>query len=227
MKIIYQDERIVAVYKPHAMQVHKSGLPWEKPPYALQTLRDQLDRHVHPVHRLDRPTAGVLLFALDREMTGLLSKQFADRTVRKTYLAMVRGYLDDGGSDRPLAVDAVEKACKTTWTQLARVQLPWAHRGFVTQRYSLVACRPETGRRHQIRRHLKHAAHPIVGDGTHGDLHHNRLWRAAFGVKRLMLIAARLEMTHPLTGARLDFVAPPDPELSAVWDRIGVQWPRI
>lgn len=227
LHIIYRDPRIVAVYKPHAMQVHKSGLPWEKPPYALQTLRDQLDQHVHPIHRLDRPTAGVLLFALDREMTGLLSTQFAERRVRKTYLALVRGYLADGESDRPLVVDEISKACRTTWTQLGRVQLPWAHRGFPTQRYSLMACRPETGRRHQIRRHLKHAAHPIVGDGTHGDLRHNRFWRDAFGVQRLMLVAARLQLTHPLTGAPLDFVAPPDPELSAVWGRVGLSWPRL
>lgn len=226
MQILYQDARIVAAYKPHAMQVHKSGLPWERPPYAVQTLRDQLDRHVHPIHRLDRATAGVLLFALDREMAGLLSVEFAERRVHKTYLALVRGYLADGSSDRPLVVDEVSKPCRTAWRQLGRVQLPWALRGFATQRYSLVACVPETGRRHQIRRHLKHASHPIVGDGTHGDLHHNRLWRDALGVQRLMLVAARLQLRHPETGAPLDLVAPPDPELAAVWGRVGLAWPR-
>jgi tRNA pseudouridine65 synthase len=225
LHLIYQDDRIVAIYKPHAMQVHKSGLPWEKPPYALQTLRDQLGCHVHPIHRLDRATAGVLLFALDREMAGMLSKPFAERTAKKTYLACVRGYLADGFSDRPLAVDEVERACRTTWTQLARVQIPWELGAFKTQRYSLVMCHPETGRRHQIRRHLKHASHPIVGDGSHGDLHHNRLWKSAFGVQRLMLIAARLQISHPLTGAPLDLIAPPDEELVKVWDRVGLKWP--
>lgn len=227
LPIVYQDPRIVAIYKPHAMQVHKSGLPYERPPYAVQTLRNQLGRHVHPIHRLDRATAGVLLFALDREMCGLLSTQFAERRVQKTYLALVRGYVAAGGSERPLAVDGVAKACRTTWRPIARVQIPWPLRQFQTQRYSLIACAPHTGRRHQIRRHLKHAAHPIVGDGTHGDLHHNRLWRSAFGVQRLMLVAARLRFTHPVSGAPLDLVAPPDPELAAVWGRVGIRWPDV
>lgn len=224
LQILYRDPRIVAVYKPHAMQVHKSGLPWEKPPYALQTLRDQLDCHVHPIHRLDRPTAGVLLFALDREMAGLLSKQFAARTVQKTYLALVRGYAADGGSDRDLTVDDVVKPSRTRWRQLSRVQIPWALRGFATQRYTLLACTPETGRRHQIRRHLKHAAHPIVGDGHHGDLYHNRLWRDAFGIQRLHLMATRLQLTHPISGAPLDLRAAPDPELADCWARVGLSW---
>jgi tRNA pseudouridine65 synthase len=227
LPILYRDDRIVAIYKPHAMQVHKSGLPYEKPPYAVQTLRDQLGQHVHPIHRLDRATAGVLLFALDREMTGLLSVLFAERRVQKTYLAMVRGYLSAGGSERPLMVDEVEKPSRTTWRPLTRVQIPWPLRQFATQRYTLVACAPHTGRRHQIRRHLKHASHPIVGDGTHGDLHHNRLWRSAFGIQRLMLVAARLQFAHPFTQAPIDIVAPPDPELSAVWGRVGVRWPDV
>lgn len=226
MEILYRDADCVAVVKPPQMTVHRSGLYWETPPYALQTLRDQLGVFVQPIHRLDRPTCGVLLFAFSQEAAGVLMGAFARREVKKTYLAVVRGYASDGESNRPLVVDEVERTARTTWRCLHRVQLPLPLPRFPTARYSLVAAWPETGRRHQIRRHLHHANHPILGDHDHGDNKHNHLWRDHFGVQRLMLVAHRLVFPRPSDGALITVEAPPDRELAPLWARIGWDWPK-
>lgn len=226
VEILYRDADCVAVYKPAHMTVHRSGLYWETPPYALQTLRDQLGVYVQPIHRLDRPTCGVLLFAFNQVAAGQLMGAFARRLVHKTYIAVVRGYATDGGTDRPLLVDEVLKPASTRWRCLHRVQLPFGIGKFPTTRYSLVAAWPHTGRRHQIRRHLHGVNHPIVGDHDHGDNKHNHLWEEKFGIHRLHLVAHRLVFPRPSDGAMVVVEAPPDPELSVLWGRLGWAWPQ-
>lgn len=216
LDILYQDDHCVAVNKPAGMLVHRSWLDKFETEFVLQTLRDQLGRHVYPVHRLDRPTSGVLLFAFDSQATRQLSEQFEAQRVHKTYWAIVRGYMHiDGQStgvidhalapildkiaDAPAlaALQAGEQKAKqnavTHWQCLATTEQPFQARlRYPTSRYSWVALQPLTGRKHQLRRHLKHVFHPILGDTSYGDHHQNRAIREHLAIHRLMLHARSL-----------------------------------
>jgi tRNA pseudouridine65 synthase len=162
------------------------------------------------VHRLDRATSGVLVLALDRDAAGWLGAAFAERRVGKRYLAIVRGWIAERGVvDSPLrdegatvAVDAV-----TEFTRLACFEVPVAVGRYATARYSLVEALPRTGRTHQIRRHFAHLRHPIVGDVRYGDGAHNRMFRARFGVHRLLLHAQRIALPD-LDGVEVVVEAP-------------------
>jgi len=203
LEIVYQDESLVAINKPAGLLVHRSRLDVHATEFALQRLRDQIQQPVFPVHRLDRPTSGVLLFALDPKIAAAVAKQFEQRTVEKTYRAIVRGFLPEQGEwDEPL----VEKHDP----QFAREQcweIPYSAGKYPTSRYSLVTIRPLTGRKHQIRRHFNHMAHPIIGDTTYGDRRHNRLFAEQVGYKRLLLAATQLTLIHPVSGSRFTIVA--------------------
>lgn len=222
LEILYQDEEIIAVNKPSGWFVHRSLLDPKVTDIVLQHLRDQVGRYLYPVHRLDRPTSGVLLFAFSAESARFLSEQLMDNRVEKMYLAIVRGYVTDSGEiDYPLTVihdkiadkDKAEKeaqAAFTTYSGLAQVELNLSTGKYPTSRYSLVALKPLTGRKHQLRRHMNHIAHPIVGDTTYGDLRHNRLFLREFGVDRLLLHAHKMTIIHPRTKKELTIVAPLD-----------------
>lgn len=213
LSVIYQDEHLVAIDKPVGLLVHRSWLASEAREFAMQKLRDQLGCYVYPVHRLDRPTSGILLFALNKNSAGLMNAQFSEQQVRKMYHAVVRGYVPEHGQiDYPLREELDKIADKyansekkaqvavTDYMSLARVELPYAvSKKHSTTRYSLVQLSPKTGRKHQLRRHMAHIRHPIVGDTTHGDGRHNRFFRTHFGIDRLMLAATGLEFKHPIT----------------------------
>jgi tRNA pseudouridine65 synthase len=198
LRILHLDESLVAVDKPGGMLVHRTA---EAPDRAvvLQILRDQLGRHLYPVHRLDRAASGVLLFALSREAAAGLHDALAEPSAEKEYLALVRGEIgEEGETDRPLSDDAgVVRAARTRWRRVEVV------RGF-----SLVRLRIETGRRHQIRRHLAHLAHQVVGDTSHGKGRIIGWLRAEYGLPRLFLHAERAAFRHPATGERLEVRAP-------------------
>lgn len=195
LEILYQDNELIAVNKPAGMLVHRSWLDKAETIFVMQTLRDQIGQHVFPIHRLDRPTSGVLLFALNSEMARTMCDLFENHKIQKGYLAIVRGYLE--GSDRinyPLRVIldkiadkyAQEKEAQeaiTDYQGLATVEMPYPAGKFQTARYSLVELFPKTGRKHQLRRHLKHLFHPIMGDTKYGDLHQNRLLAKKSGVE--------------------------------------------
>ena len=229
LEILYRDQYIVAVNKPAGMLVHRSWLDSRETRFVMQTLRDQIGQHVFPVHRLDRPTSGVLLFALNSEIANLLCLQFEGKTVQKSYLAVVRGYLN--GADRidyPLKIqrDKIadkfsreEKEAQTAVTDyigLNTVEMPWAAGKYQTSRYSLVRLIPHTGRKHQLRRHMKHIFHPILGDTQYGDLHQNRAFVDKTQVSRLMLHAEKLAFHHPITQIRLEIQAGLDEQ----WQRL-------
>ncbi len=176
----------------------------------LQRVRDGLGAWVYPVHRLDRPTSGVLVFGRSPEAASRLATQFRDREVAKDYLAVMRGYTAAAGMiDYPVE-DPLGRSrpARTRFRQLARVELPFAVGRYATSRYSLVQVTPDTGRWRQIRRHFHHISHPLIGDTTHGEGRHNRFFRVHYGVGELLLSARRLRFTHPFTGARCELVAP-------------------
>ncbi len=201
LAILWRDEYLVAIDKPPGIHVHRSEFARQED-NCTRILRDQLNQHIFPIHRLDRATSGVLLFSLDKDMTRELSMQFADRKVGKRYHAVVRGYLpEEGLVDRPLK-ESPEKApadAQTAFRKLAGIELPEAIGKFPTTRYSFAEILPSTGRRHQIRRHLAGISHPIICDTIHGDGKHNRFFRERYGVEHLLLFATRLSFRHPLT----------------------------
>jgi tRNA pseudouridine65 synthase len=232
LPILYQDDAIVVVNKPSGLLVHRSPIDRHETRFAVQLLRDQLGRHVFPVHRLDKGTSGALAFALDKVTATALAELFAGRQVRKTYVAIVRGWPPASGMiDHPLdpvqdayapSTDAAPKPCRTVFRSLARAELPLRVDRYPTSRYALVELEPDTGRRHQLRRHLAHLSHPIIGDSTYGKGRHNRLFAEQYGVRRLLLACVGLEFTHPATGATVSVQADAGPEFDAL--RRQLQW---
>ena len=234
LPILFQDDHVVVIHKPAGLLVHRSELDRHETRFAVQLLRDQLGRHVHPAHRLDRGTSGVLVFALDRDTARQLGGQFERQEVAKTYLAVVRGHPPEAGridhalsrrrDDAEWVGDEASEAAQpavTDFRTLATCELPFAVDRYPTSRYALVELTPHTGRKHQIRRHLKHLSHPIIGDATFGKGRHNRFFQQQFGCHRMLLACARMQFVHPLSGAPLDVVAPPDGDFAALLDALG------
>lgn len=200
LEILYQDQYIVAINKPRDLLVHKSFIASDIKEYAVQTLRDQIGQKVYPVHRLDRKTSGVLLFALDVETLKILNDDFANARVKKTYLAIVRGYTPDSGEiDYALTNDSGKKQeALTTFSTLQRVEIPMASKTHSTSRYSLVLTSPITGRQHQLRKHFKHIFHPILGSRPHGCNKQNKLWLDNHNLGAMLLHGLELTFTHPV-----------------------------
>jgi tRNA pseudouridine65 synthase len=234
MQILYRDESLVAVNKPAGLLVHRSAVDRHEKHFAMQQVRDQLGRRVFPVHRLDKATCGVLLFALDVERARLMTDAFTKGETRKTYIAVVRGFTPEHDViDYPLKeqLDKMtdEKADQnkpaqeavTGYERLATVELPIAVGRYPSSRYSLLRVSPRTGRKHQIRRHLRHVFHPVVGDTTHGDGCHNRLFRTQFACHRLLLAATGLSFAHPVSGDEITIEASLDDEFKRVVAELG------
>ncbi|WP_019559511.1 pseudouridine synthase [Caldimonas manganoxidans] len=234
--LLYHDEYLVAMNKPPGLLVHRSALAAEASQFALQWLRHHLKRMVYPVHRLDRGTSGVLLMALDPDTARALARQFEAQQVRKTYLALVRGWpatcgevdhplrrLDEAAPriDRGRSTDA--QPALTRYQRLARLECASPLPPHPTARYALMAVEPQTGRQHQIRRHFKHISHPLIGDATYGKGDHNRWWAARLGVSRLWLHAARLRLHHPVSGTPLTLQAPAGPAWATLLAEPGWQ----
>ena len=230
LPILYQDEHLVAIDKPAGLLVHRSGLDAGETRFALQLLREQIGRPVWPAHRLDKGTSGVLLFALDRDTAGLLGRLFeSPGDVSKTYLAVVRGWPPEAGSidhrltrlhddSRGRTGPTEAQTALTHFRTRQRYLLPLPYGDFAQTRSALIELQPETGRRHQLRRHCKHMAHPIIGDATHGKGPLNRALAGWLGVQRLWLHASALALPHPHSGAPLRLHAPPDADWSR-WTR--------
>ncbi|WP_084605295.1 tRNA pseudouridine(65) synthase TruC [Psychromonas aquimarina] len=232
LDILYQDEYLVAVNKPSGLLVHRSWLDSHATEFALQKVRNQIGQYVFPVHRLDRPTSGVLLFALDKESARNMMHQFAQHSMEKSYLAVVRGHLGDGEldyalkeildkiADKKAAVDKPAQQAFTEYRCLAQTELPIAVRPYDSSRYSLMSLTPKTGRKHQLRRHMAHLRHPIVGDTSHGDGKHNAMFREKFTSHRLLLHAEFLSFKHPKTDQLITVNAPLDDEFKNLLAKI-------
>lgn len=235
LPILYQDASLVVIHKPSGLLVHRSQLDRHETRFAVQLLRDQIGQPVYPVHRLDKGTSGVLVFALAREALAVLGQAFAEGRVEKRYLAVVRGIpAQEGCIDHPLtrrfdpaehrslaAQSAAPQEARTRYRTLATVELPVQVDRYPSSRYALVELFPETGRRHQLRRHLKHIAHPIIGDATYGKGRHNRLFQTLFGSHRLLLACTELAFTHPLSGVTLRIDARPATDFMDVVHALG------
>ena len=233
LPILYADDVLVVVNKPSGLLVHRSPIDRHETRFAVQQLRNQLGRHVHPVHRLDKGTSGALVFALDRSTAGRLAAAFASQQVQKSYLAIVRGWPAGSGTIEH-ALEAVKdpyapagdggaKPARTDFRTLATVELPHRVDRYSTARYALLELHPDTGRRHQLRRHLAHVSHPIIGDSTYGKGRHNRLFTELFDVNRLLLACVRLEFAHPATGQPLAIDADPGAGFTALLSQLGWQ----
>lgn len=217
---IYRDPWLLAVHKPAGLLVHRSPIDRHATEFALQYARElNGGEHVFPCHRLDRPTSGLLLFARDTETASAFGKQLMAGEVRKTYLAMVRGWpAEQGEIDHALREHATDKRLKdeelplrearTSFRRLKTVEIPVQVEGYPHSRYSLLELQPHTGRKHQLRRHMQHIAHPIIGDTSYGRTKHNRYFAERFGFSRLMLAATELEFEHPITGQPLRLQCP-------------------
>lgn len=230
---LYQDEALLAVYKPAGLLVHRSPIDRHETAFALQYARGlNGGRYVYPVHRLDRPTSGLLIFARSPEMASQLAHSFSQRLVDKTYLAIVRGWPQPRGHiDHPLQLESIDRhdtrtlpvqTATTDYQTLARICLPIAVDRYPQTRYALMALHPHEGRKHQIRRHLKHISHPILGDIKHGKGTHNRLIEHHFE-RGLMLACSRMTFPHPATGERMTLSAPLAPHLQMLVNSWGWQ----
>ena len=209
LEILYQDEYLVAINKSRDLLVHKSFIASDIQEYAIQILRDQIGQYVYPVHRLDRKTSGVLLFALNKEVLKQLNEIFATRQVEKKYIAIVRGYTaEEETIDYALTNDSGQlQEAKTYYKTLQRVEAAIPFGKHETSRYSLVEAYPETGRQHQLRKHFKHIFHPILGSRPHGCNKQNKLWLDQFGLSAMLLHAVELTFEHPVIKEQIHLTA--------------------
>ena len=227
LDILYLDDYLAIVHKPAGWLVHRTPLDKGETRFVLQALRNQIGQHVWPVHRLDKGTSGVLVFALSAEVARTLGQAFeTGEGLHKTYRAVVRGWpTDEGLIDHPLKrmpddmrTERMEvQAAQSRFVTLRRFELPLPQQGFASTRCAEVALQPLTGRRHQLRRHMKHIAHPIIGDATHGKGPLNRAVAELLGLPRLWLHAQSLQLTHPVSGHLLRLVSPLPSEW-VLWD---------
>lgn len=201
LEILYQDDYLIAINKPHGLLVHRSSIARDTKEFALQQLKSQIEKHVSPVHRLDRKTSGVLLFALDKETEKTMHQKFMNGEIEKEYLAIVRGYSpDDMEIDYPLLKEnGTLQEAFTAFKTLKRAELNIPLGKHSTSRYSLIEAKPTTGRMHQLRRHFAHIFHPIIGDRKHGCNKQNRFFKEQWDMTTMLLHASQLRFEHPIT----------------------------
>ncbi len=223
LDILYRDEYLIAINKPHGLLVHRSPIAADAEEIALQLLRDQVGLKVNPVHRLDRATGGILLFALDKQVEIAMQQQFSDNKVNKNYLAIVRGYTpDEEDIDYPLRKEnGILQEAFTAYGTLSRAELAVPFGKHDTSRYSLVEVKPTTGRMHQIRKHLSHVNHPIIGDTTHGCNKQNKLFKEKWEMTTLLLHASKLSFSHPVTNDQVFIEAQVNAEFNRIMDLMG------
>lgn len=214
LEILFEDDYYIAIHKPAGLLVHKTKLAKDEVPiFAMQLLRDQIGQWVYPLHRIDRPTSGVLLFSKSQAAAALLQPEFATTNIKKYYLTIVRGIPaeDHFVIDHPLKkdLDGTLQDCKTEFWKLSETEIPFASTPkYPSSRYALLKAYPHTGRMHQIRRHLAHARHYIIGDSSHGENKQNRFFREQFSSNNMLLHAEAIQFTHPITKTHIEIKAP-------------------
>lgn len=230
LNILFQDEHLIAIHKPAGLLVHRSEIDKYETHFALQMLRDQIGQHVYPIHRLDKPTSGILLFALSPDVARDMQTLFTEQKITKTYTALVRGFAPESlFIDHPVKAvqdkkynEQVEaKDAQTELTTIKQFILPYSVDEKYTQsRYSLVNLKPITGRRHQLRYHMKHISHPIIGDAKYGKGRHNRFFTEQFGSNRLLLCASEIEFEHPFKQTHTTIKTELDNEFSLLLEQL-------
>ncbi len=199
LEIVYEDDELIAINKPHGLLVHRSSIARDVREFALQRLRNQINQKVYTVHRLDRKTSGVLLFAKNQATQKLIQAQFRETKVSKIYKAIVRGHITENVSiDYPLTNEQGKtQEAHSNIKPIELFEIPLKDKRFSTSRYTLVEVIPSTGRYHQIRKHLAHIRHPILGDRPHGCNKQNKLWKERFAMDHMMLHAQHLSFLKP------------------------------
>lgn len=226
IEILYQDDALIAVNKPANLAVHRSKMVGNAEEFLIDLLREQVGDNVYLAHRLDRATSGVLLVARSKEVAAALGEQFMGRTVHKQYLVVVRGWPDpvEGVINYPLPGSketGPRREASTRYRRLATIEVPIELGRYPQQRYALLLAEPESGRFRQIRKHLAHIHHPVIGDCQHGRGDHNRFYKQHFGCHRMLLHAWRIDFTHPVGSEPMQLEAPLDEAYSALLDRFG------
>ncbi len=234
LSVLFQDSDLVVINKPSGLLVHRTSLDPRATEFAVQILRNQIGKMVYPVHRLDKGTSGVLVFALSSEMAKNLSIQFSDSRIQKKYLSVVRGFapLDihvdyplkeelDPLADAKARQDKEAQSAVTDIQKLAEVEIPVQVDKFPTSRYSLVQAFPKTGRKHQIRRHLRHLGNPVIGDSNYGSGKHNRFFENHFKIRRLLLHCSQMNFLHPRHGEELKLIAPLPTEMKILFQQLN------
>lgn len=234
LPVLYQDNDLIVINKPSGLLVHRSLIDRQATRFAMQLVRDQVGRLVYPVHRLDRATSGALIFAFSKEVARHFSTEFAEGRIEKSYLAVVRGTapaeitLDyplkeelDAKSDKKARADKPAQSAITHFKNLLTYEFPVKVDKFPTARYSVVQASPKTGRKHQIRRHLRHLGHPIVGDVKYGSGKHNRFFRDLLNVNRLLLACTAVSFQHPGGNGAVCVRAPLAEDFKRVTDKLG------
>lgn len=195
------------------MLVHRTNIAFgENVLIAERLLKEQIGQKVFPLHRIDRPTSGVLVFGLSSEAASLVQPLFSTEEVKKFYLTVVRGYMADhhGIIDHPLKKKLYGdlQEAKSEYWSLSQNEIPITSGSrYPTSRYSLLKVYPHTGRMHQIRRHLAHDRHYVIGDSTHGDNRQNHFFRDTFGMENLLLHAWQFQFVHPITNEEIKLEA--------------------
>lgn len=230
LEILYQDDALIAVNKPAGLAVHRSKMVANADTFLIDVLREQVGGTLYLAHRLDRATSGVLLIARATEIAAALGEQFMSRDVHKQYLTVVRGWPEpsEGLVDYPLPgsrESGPRREARTSYRRLATVEVPIALGRYPQQRYALVLAEPQTGRFRQIRKHMAHIHHPVIGDCQHGRSDHNRLYKQYFSCHRMLLHAWRLSFRHPVDGRPMALEAPLDPAFNAIVQRFGWSLP--
>lgn len=196
--ILHEDEELIAINKPHGLLVHRTNLATDATEFALQLVRNYVGKRVYPAHRLDRKTSGVLLFTKSKEANSKYQQLFRERKVVKTYMAIVRGYTDpEGQIDYPLEEENKIQESITNYKTLENFEIDVPSGKFPTSRYSLIEINPITGRYHQIRKHMAHIFHPVIGDRPHGCNKQNKLWKEKFGMTLMLLHAKSIKIHLP------------------------------
>ncbi|GAB2519111.1 pseudouridine synthase [Microbulbifer agarilyticus] len=238
-ELIFEDDHLIAAYKPEGWLVHRSNIDKHEDRILLQYLRDQVGQHLYPVHRLDKPTSGVIVFGKSGDAAAKLQAQLDSDTSVKQYVAVCRGFCPEQGIiDHPLPPVADFKHQRkrpkselprqeaiTHFKRLDTVELPFAVDRYPSSRYSLVQVELVTGRRHQIRRHFKHLSHPLIGCPKYGKSTHNRFYAEQLHCARLLLHAYRLSIQHPVLEQRLELVAPPRGCFMSLIEQFGWRLP--
>ncbi|PIQ14584.1 MAG: pseudouridine synthase [Flavobacteriales bacterium CG18_big_fil_WC_8_21_14_2_50_32_9] len=211
VEIVYEDDVLVAVNKPNNYLIHHSNYARNIEEITLlEQLQQQLGFPLYPAHRLDRKTSGILLLLKDKNFVAPFQALFTNNAIQKTYYAIVRGFSPETGKiDTPVKNDdtGVYKDALTNYNTIARIELDIPVHPYEKSRYSLMELLPETGRMHQLRKHLNKINHPIVGDYKYGDRFHNRMYETQFNCNYLFLHAYSIEFIHPLSHQKIKFTA--------------------
>jgi tRNA pseudouridine65 synthase len=234
LNILFQDSNLIVVHKPSNMLVHKSMIDRHETKFLMKILRDQIGRYVYPVHRLDKPTSGVILFALTSEIARALAQQFETHKIKKEYIAVVRGFapeqatIDYALKEKldPLADKKADKnkqaqSALTEMKKLGELLLPIPVGRYPGARFSLVRLMPKTGRKHQLRRHMAHIRHPIIGDTKIGDGKQNQFARDHLHFNKLALCATKLSFMHPITQAEITCETSFEEDFQTLVNRFG------